>query len=140
MDRLNFHQTVLDHLSEAVFACDLQENLTYMNLVAERLTGWPSWEAINKTMNEILPVAECAESKELLRNVLKTGRGCTRCKSTIVTRWNEDVEVTADLSPVYIGTQMSGVVLILHIPESIRKQFSERDSIDLDTPKKEKNS
>jgi PAS domain-containing protein len=41
-------QVTLNSIGDAVISTDVQGHITYLNFVAERLTGWPSAEAIGR--------------------------------------------------------------------------------------------
>ncbi len=45
--------TSLGSIGDAVIATDAQGRITFMNPVAESLTGWPSDNAIGKDTNEV---------------------------------------------------------------------------------------
>ncbi|MFW6122015.1 MAG: PAS domain S-box protein [Petrotogales bacterium] len=43
--------TLLESIGDAVIATDKEENITFMNVVAEALTGWKQKEVLGKTLN-----------------------------------------------------------------------------------------
>ncbi len=46
-------QVMLDSIGDAVLSTDLAGNVTYMNPVAERMTGWSTWEATGRPLAEV---------------------------------------------------------------------------------------
>lgn len=61
--------TTLKSIGEAVIATDIEGNITYMNPIAERLTGWKSEDALNKKIDEVYKVRdEDEESREVSEN------------------------------------------------------------------------
>ena len=51
-------QVTLDSIGDAVICSDIAGNLTFLNLVAERLTGWPQSEAEGKPMAEVFQIMD----------------------------------------------------------------------------------
>ncbi|MEI9979304.1 MAG: ATP-binding protein [Edaphobacter sp.] len=43
-------------IGDAVIACDVDGNVSFMNLVAQQLTGWPEDEAKGETLHKIFPI------------------------------------------------------------------------------------
>lgn len=51
-------QVTLDSIGDAVVTTDLACRVTYMNRVAERLTGWSSFDALGKPLVEVLTLID----------------------------------------------------------------------------------
>jgi diguanylate cyclase (GGDEF)-like protein/PAS domain S-box-containing protein len=51
-------QVTLDSIGDAVICTDIAGNLTFLNLVAERLTGWAQSEAQGKPMAEVFQIVD----------------------------------------------------------------------------------
>jgi diguanylate cyclase len=111
LDRMHFHRAILDHLNEPVLACDAMGLVQYMNPVAERMTGWPLWEAINRPVQEVLdaggdwigpPFAELLHSGECL---LKQP-----CRFSA--RWGDLLDRRLNVSPLYQGAFRCGTVFV----------------------------
>ena len=62
-------QLMLDWIGDAVLSTDLAGNVTYMNPVAERMTGWSTWEATGQPLSEVMRIVD-ADSRELARDPL----------------------------------------------------------------------
>jgi diguanylate cyclase (GGDEF)-like protein/PAS domain S-box-containing protein len=58
-------QVTLNSIADAVICSDLAMNITFLNRVAERLTGWPRQEAIGRPMSEILHIVDGATRKTI---------------------------------------------------------------------------
>ncbi len=43
-------------IGDAVIACDVDGNVSFMNLVAQQLTGWPEDEAKGETLHKVFPI------------------------------------------------------------------------------------
>lgn len=62
-------QVMLDAIGDAVLSTDLAGNITYMNPVAERMTGWTTWEATGRPLQDVMRIID-ADSREPARNPL----------------------------------------------------------------------
>src|SRR5439155_23482742 len=49
-------QVTLNSIADAVLSTDLAGNVTYLNLVAERMTGWSSAEAVGRLLAEVFTI------------------------------------------------------------------------------------
>ena len=57
----------LNSIGDAVLSTDIQSNVTYLNPVAERMTGWPRQEARGRPLAEVFQIID-ATSRETARN------------------------------------------------------------------------
>jgi diguanylate cyclase (GGDEF)-like protein/PAS domain S-box-containing protein len=53
----------LNSIGDAVLCTDISGNITYLNLVAEAMTGWPREEAIGKPLAEVFRIVDGATRK-----------------------------------------------------------------------------
>ncbi|MGZ8474934.1 MAG: putative bifunctional diguanylate cyclase/phosphodiesterase [Candidatus Limnocylindria bacterium] len=60
-------QVTLKSIGEAVVCTDIQGNITFLNVVAEAMTGWPLHQAAGRPIGEILPILD-ASSRQPLPN------------------------------------------------------------------------
>ena len=117
----------LDSISDAVIATDLEERITYINPVAEELTGWTSCEACGKTINDIfyLTDKQSAEVISPVSRILESGLKLGIHNSTNLVRKN-GTEVPIDNSGAPIRDKdgnIIGVVLIFRdITERIKTE------------------
>ncbi len=56
-------QVTLNCIGDAVVCTDISGNITFLNLVAEKMTGWSSQDAINRPMAEVFRIVD-AGSRE----------------------------------------------------------------------------
>src|SRR6202171_3580342 len=53
----------LNSIGDAVLCTDISDNITYLNLVAETMTGWPREEAIGKPLADVFRIIDGATRK-----------------------------------------------------------------------------
>jgi len=74
--RSEWFTVTLTSIGDAVIATDTQAVVTFMNPEAERLTGWPSQEALGRDITEVLILCS-EETRQVVENpvlrVLRTG-------------------------------------------------------------------
>ncbi len=56
-------QVTLDSIGDAVLVTDLEGNVTYLNLEAEKLTGWPRDEATGQPLRRVFQIIDGASRK-----------------------------------------------------------------------------
>ena len=109
--------TTLASIGDAVIATDLSSKITFMNAVAEKLTGWSLREASGKPVKEVFRIVNAQTHLEVenpITKVLKAG--------TIVGLANHTILIRRDKTEVFIGDsgapiknkegKTTGVVLI----------------------------
>ena len=60
-------QVTLNSIGDAVLSTDIAGNVTYLNLVAEGMTGWSREEALGRPLTEVFQIIDGA-TRELARN------------------------------------------------------------------------
>ncbi|POH62690.1 MULTISPECIES: EAL domain-containing response regulator [Cryobacterium] len=56
----------LKSIGEGVVCTDTQGNITFLNLVAETMTGWPLPQAAGRPLHEVLPILDASTRQPLL--------------------------------------------------------------------------
>ena len=51
-------QVTLDSIGDAVICTDIKGNITFLNLVAETMTGWSRQEAAGRPVAEVLQIRD----------------------------------------------------------------------------------
>jgi PAS domain S-box-containing protein len=107
----------LSSIGDAVIATDVNGNISFMNEVAEQLTGWPLDEAVNRPLPEIFRIVNETTRKTVenpVTKVLRTGLVVGLANHTILITKNGD-EISIDDSGAPImdeNKKTSGVVLV----------------------------
>ena len=63
-------QITLDSIGDGVISTDKEGKVTYLNLVAERMTGWTRDEAIGRMFTEVFHIVHC-ETREPVPNAME---------------------------------------------------------------------
>jgi PAS domain S-box-containing protein len=109
--------TTLTSVGDGVIATDVNGNVTFLNRVAEELTGWALAEAAQKPVEEVFPIIHEASQEVLInpvRKVLETGIITGLANHTLLIR-KDGTSIAIDDSGAPIrnmDNQMTGVVLV----------------------------
>ena len=109
--------TTLTSIGDAVIAVNVEEQVTFLNAEAERLTGWTSSEASNKPLKTVLKIINEYSRKEFdnpISKVLETGQVTGLANNTILVNKN-GAEMPIDDSAAPIKNKygkITGVVLV----------------------------
>jgi diguanylate cyclase (GGDEF)-like protein/PAS domain S-box-containing protein len=128
-EREGWLTTILKSIGEGVIATDRLGNITFMNPVAEKLTGWRQPESINKPLTSVLHLTE-EESGKLYRLSVPRllNENFQNPVNGNVLIINYDDKVPVELSTALIRDQkdnVSGLVLVLH-DLTERKRYEEK--------------
>ena len=70
-------QVTLNCIGDAVVCTDITGNITFINIVGEKMTGWPSEEAAGRTMGEVFKILD-AVTRETAPNLTVSSRISSR--------------------------------------------------------------
>jgi diguanylate cyclase (GGDEF)-like protein/PAS domain S-box-containing protein len=128
-EREGWLTTILQSIGEGVIATDRLGNITFINPVAEKLTGWQQLESINKPLTSVLHLIE-EESGRLHRlsvpRLLNENFQNPVNGNILIVNYNDKIPV--ELSATIIRDQkdtVSGLVLVLH-DLTERKRYEEK--------------
>ncbi len=109
--------TTLSSIGDGVIATDTKGKISFMNAVAEALTGWTLNEAAQKPIEQVFQIINEKTGRELenpVSKVLKKGAVCCLANHTILIR-KDGIKVAIDDSGAPIKSQEGktlGVVLV----------------------------
>jgi len=112
-------QVTLNSIGDAVLTTDIPGNVTYMNLVAERMTGWSREEAIGRPLAEVFRIVD-GTSGEIAANPAHLAMHEDRTvglAADCVLRRRDGVEASIEDSAAPIHNrdgQVVGAVLVFH--------------------------
>ena len=110
-------EVTLNSIGDAVLSSDIAGNVTYLNLMAERMTGWPGHEAIGRPVGEVFQIIDAA-TRERPRNPMalavqpdETIRLTPNC--LLVRRDGVETPIEDSTSPIHDrGGQVIGAVTV----------------------------
>ena len=110
-------EVTLASIGDAVIATDTDSVITFINPVAETLTGWPAQEACGRPITEVFRVLNETTRQpvdSLVARVLHEGRVVGLEPHTVLlTRDGHEVAIADSAAPIrYNGGEIHGVVLV----------------------------
>lgn len=124
----------LASIGDAVLTTDENGTVLTMNPVAERLTGWPTREAIGRPVEEVLVLVSEAPTSAVpnpVREVLRGGRVTSLESGTLlVSRDGRRIPIGDSAAPVRFANATAGVVLVFRDVSERRRLDDERESQD----------
>lgn len=128
-ERQSWLFTILENIGEGVIATDRGGNITFMNQVAERLSGWSQPDSIGRPLTSVLHLVD-EDSGKLVR-VSFPGLLANRSPNPIngniqIINFVEKTPVELTFSPIKDGKEdVHGLVLVLH-DLTERKRYEEK--------------
>jgi PAS domain S-box-containing protein len=129
----NSFEITLQSIGDAVVATDSDGRVTFLNTCAEKLTGWSSADARNRSLSEVLKLSnqltgEVTENP--VTRVIQTGRIMELANHTILTsRSGQRFPIEDSAAPIRnIAGELKGVVLVFrdvsakHVAEERRNE------------------
>jgi len=98
-------QVTLDCIGDAVACTDISGNITFLNLVAEKMTGWPLREATGHPMAEIFHIVN-ATTRETIPNpmdlaVERDRTGHLPLNSLLIRRDGHEIPIEDCVAPIH---------------------------------------
>lgn len=126
-------QATLSSIGDAVITTDERAFVTFLNPVAERLTGWTLGEACRRPVSEVFPVVnhftrEPAENPVV--KVLQTGKLTELANHTVLlARSGTEIPIDDCGSPIYRQGRVAGAVLVFRdVTERYQARLALEDS------------
>jgi PAS domain S-box-containing protein len=124
-------QITLASIGDAVITTDSQGTVTYLNAVAERLTGWPQREAVGQALNAVFRIVNedtRAPVESPATKALREGTVVGLANHTVlITRDGLDCPIDDSAAPIRNEDgEVSGCVLIFRDVTDRRRQESDR--------------
>jgi diguanylate cyclase (GGDEF)-like protein/PAS domain S-box-containing protein len=118
-------QVTLNSIGDAVLSTDTSGHVTYLNLVAERMTGWSRDEASGQPLTEVFRIID-GVTREPARNPLalavrlnKTVEVTPNC--VLIRRDGSEAAIEDSASAIYDrGGQVIGAVVVFHYVSAAR--------------------
>lgn len=107
----------LNSIGDAVITTDVWGNITSMNIVAQKLTGWKEEDALGKPLTDILKIIN-SETREISENpfekVMRKG-GCTGLDihTVLISKTKQEFQIADSAEPICDNKgQIFGMVLV----------------------------
>ena len=124
----------LASIGDGVIATDAAGNVTFMNATAEKLTGWPSAEAINRPISKVFRVV-AEDTRETIKSpveeAIETGATVTvPDRSVLHNRRGGDHAIDDSAAPIYdeTGNLLGAVLVFRDITEARRARAAIEES------------
>lgn len=112
-------QVTLNSIGDAVISTDISGNVTYLNVVAERMTGWKQAEAVGQPFTAVFRIVD-GITRETLRNpmdvAIKENKsvGLT-IDSVLIRRDGFEAAIEDSAAPIRDrGGRVTGAVIVFH--------------------------
>ena len=112
-------QVTLNSIGDAVICTDTSGNITFLNVVAETLTGWPWKEAAGRPVTDVLQIRN-ADSRETPPNPMEIAVGQNQTihlpsNSILIRRDGFEFPIEDSVAPIHDREgQPSGAVIVFH--------------------------
>jgi diguanylate cyclase (GGDEF)-like protein/PAS domain S-box-containing protein len=112
-------QVTLNSIGDAVLSTDIAGNVTYLNLVAESMTGWSCQEAIGRPLAEVFQIIDGA-TRELAPNpmdqaVRENQTVGLSANCILIRRDGFESAIEDSAAPIHDrGGQVTGAVIVFH--------------------------
>ena len=118
-DQREWLRVTLSSIGDGVIACDTERRVTFLNPVAESLTGWKTDEALGKPIATILRLIKEQTHEpagDIAEQVLREGRVVALANHTaLITRDGRRIPIEDSAAPITDDSgKLSGAVLVFH--------------------------
>lgn len=118
--------TILSSIGDGVIATDVSGKVTFMNAVAEKLTGWSTDKALQRPLREIFNVINENTRRDIdcpIAKVLEKKAIVNLAKNTILVRKDKaEIQIEDSAAPIKdLDNNISGVVLVFRDVSSRKK-------------------
>ncbi|MBS9404817.1 EAL domain-containing protein [Halomonas sp. TRM85114] len=115
----NWAQVTLNSIGDAVMTTDLDCRVTYLNRVAETLTGWSSTEAIGKPLAQVFPLINCQTHETATspaRRAMQDNRTVGLAMDRVLIRQDgSQLEIEDSAAPIHDRNgRVIGAVIVFH--------------------------
>ena len=112
-------QVTLDSIGDAVMSTDVRGRVTYLNIVAESMTGWSREEAAGRPVDEVFRIVD-ASTREAAPNPMPLAIGqnktvCLAPNCVLIRRDGSEAAIEDSTSPIHDRQgRVTGAVMVFH--------------------------
>jgi len=127
-------RVTLTSIGDAVLATDTAGQITFLNPVAQSLTGWPESEVLGQPVQSVFRIINQqtrAPGEDIVARVLREGQAVALANHTaLLARDGREIPIEDSAAPIRdAGGTISGVVLVFHdVTQKRRAQEALRES------------
>jgi diguanylate cyclase (GGDEF)-like protein/PAS domain S-box-containing protein len=115
--REEWYRVTLTSIADAVICIDAEDRITFINPVAEQLTGWPLSEATGHLINDVFQIVDAKTRKAITSSTMQEVEHNQTKKLTmsriLVRRNGDDIFIEDSTAPIYNrGGKYSGSVIV----------------------------
>jgi diguanylate cyclase (GGDEF)-like protein/PAS domain S-box-containing protein len=112
-------QVTLNSMGDAVVCTDVSGNVTFLNPIAEALTGWPADEAIGRPFVEVFRIIDVSDHRRTvdpIALVIETNKSSTLPEgSTLIRRDGTESAIEDSTAPIHDRRgRVTGGVMVFH--------------------------
>jgi diguanylate cyclase (GGDEF)-like protein/PAS domain S-box-containing protein len=112
-------QVTLDSIGDAVICTDSSDNITFLNRVAETMTGWLLKDAMGKAMGDCVRIVDAITRKTIgdpmAKAASKNQRGSLPLNSVLISRDGHEAHIEDSVAPIHDRDgQVTGAVIVFH--------------------------
>jgi len=112
-------QVTLNSIGDAVLTTDLLGKVTYLNLVAEKMTGWSHEEALGRPIAEVFNIVDgttrLAAANPMLRAIGENMAVGLATNSVLIRRDGSESAIEDSAAPIHnLDGQVTGAVIVCH--------------------------
>jgi len=98
-------QVTLDCIGDAVVSTDISGNITFLNFVAETMTGWSLREVVGRPMSDVFRIVNASTRRVIPDPMLKSSRqnriGSVPSNSVLVRRDGTEIYIEDSVAPIH---------------------------------------
>ena len=112
-------EVTLNSIGDAVMSCDTRGRITFLNVVAEKLTGWSRLEASGRPVEEVFHVVDSI-TRSVVRNPMALAMRSNRTvllepDSVLIRRDGVETAIEDSAAPIHDRrAQVAGAVMVFH--------------------------
>jgi diguanylate cyclase (GGDEF)-like protein/PAS domain S-box-containing protein len=112
-------QVTLNSIGDAVISTDVEGHITYLNVVAERLTGWPSAEAVGRPLEQVFKIID-ADTRATVPNPMKMATHENKTVGLpptclLIRRDGDESAIEDSAAPIHDRRgEVTGAVMVFH--------------------------
>jgi diguanylate cyclase (GGDEF)-like protein/PAS domain S-box-containing protein len=118
-------QVTLNSIGDAVLCTDKSGNITYLNAVAEKMTGWSYLEAASQPMRKILNILD-SKTRQTIQSPLEMEAGQSRTMHSsphciLIRRDGSELPIEESVAPIHDREgEVTGAVIVVRDVSAVR--------------------